>query len=128
MDHPRPTKLLCICTANRCRSVTLEAMLRATPGFDARSAGTHPVWHGRPITPEKLAWADKIILFEPFHLKVVLARFPALAHTKPILDFSIPDEYLPYDPSLIAFLKARFARYFDTPLADPIRLANWWDP
>ena len=127
MDATAPTKLLVICTANRLRSVTLAAMLRGTPGFEVRSAGTHPHAHGRPITRQDINWADRLIIFESFHLKELHRRFPRLAAKKPILNFDIPDEYQAYDPTLIAFLKTRFALYFDTPLADPIRPENWWN-
>ena len=114
-----PLKLLVICTANRLRSKTLEAMLAQTPGFEVRSAGTHPHAHGRPITRTDLAWADRVVIFEPFHRRELLRRFVTLARTKPIVDFAIPDEYPAFDPALIAFLKERFALYFNTPLADP---------
>ena len=101
------------------RSKTLEAMLRETPGFEVRSAGTHPHGNGRPITRTDLAWADRLVIFEPFHRRELLRRFFPLARTKPIVDFAIPDEYEAFDPALVALLKERFAVYFDVPLADP---------
>lgn len=119
MGTTAPTKLLVICTANRLRSKTLEAMLARTPGFEVRSAGTHPHGHGRPITRTDIRWADRLVIFEPFHRRELLRRFFPLARTKPIVDFAIPDEYPAFDPALIALLKERFALYFETPLADP---------
>lgn len=127
MDTTAPTKLLVICTANRLRSKTMEAMLRQTPGFEVRSAGTHPALHGRPIMRKDINWCDRLVIFEAFHLQELLRRFPALARKKPILNFDIPDEYQAYEPTLIAFLKARFALYFDTPLEDPVPPENWWN-
>jgi predicted protein tyrosine phosphatase len=133
-QHPKdttattPTKILVICTGNRCRSKTCEAMLRNTPGFEARSAGTHPVLHGRPITREDLTWADTVLVFEQFHITELERQHgPSMLTEKPIINLSIPDEYPPYDAALIHFLKERFALYFETPLADPIRPDNWWD-
>ena len=78
----------------------MEAMLRETPGFAVRSAGTHPHVHGRVITRQDLRWCDQVILFEPFHLKELHRRFPRLAAKKPILNFDIPDEYEAFDPAL----------------------------
>ena len=126
MNNTTPRKILCLCSANRCRSKTLEAMLKETPGFEARSAGTHPVAHGRALMQEDLDWADQIILFEHVHLKELANRFPAIINTKPIVNLDIPDEFPPYVQELIAILKERFALWFETPLADPIRPANWW--
>ena len=100
MGTTAPTKLLVICTANRLRSPTLHAMLEQTPGFEVRSAGTHPHVHGRPITRTDLQWADQLVIFEPFHRTELIRRFPTLVKRKTILNFDIPDEYEAFDPAL----------------------------
>ena len=56
-----PTRLLCVCSGNRCRSKSLEAMANATPGVEARSAGTFPVFGGREILEEDLRWANYVL-------------------------------------------------------------------
>jgi len=117
MDTTAPTKLLVICTANKLRSQTMEAMLQQTPGFELRSAGTNPCLQGRPITRQDINWCDQLVIFESFHWKELHRRFPGLK--KPILNFDIPDEYEAFDPALMVFLKARFALYFDARLRDP---------
>jgi len=105
MDTTAPTKCLILCTANRCRSKTLEALLNATPGFIAKSAGTHPIGDGRAITQEDLLWASTIIVFERRHVKHLRNHFWTLFPTLPITLFDIPDEYEPYDPELIRLLR-----------------------
>ena len=90
MDTTAPTKLLVICTANRLRSVTLAAMLQQTPGFEVRSAGTHPHLHGRPITRKDINWADQLVIFEPFHLKELVPTFSQARATETDPEFRHP--------------------------------------
>jgi Predicted protein tyrosine phosphatase len=111
--------ILTICSANRCRSITLEALLNATPGITARSAGTHPIDTGRAITETDLRWADAIIVFEHQHIKTIRNRFWKLFRDLRIILFDIPDEFEPFDPDLLPLLVAQFQARFGLTLEIP---------
>lgn len=101
-----PTRLLCVCTGNRCRSKSLEAMAHATPGVEARSAGTHPVFEGRDILEDDLRWADYVVVFEEQHVRTIHSRFKRLAKKLRIINLDVPDRYAPLDRALIPLLQA----------------------
>jgi predicted protein tyrosine phosphatase len=103
MDHTTPRKILAICSANRCRSVTLAALVNATPECEARSAGTHPIPGGTPITETDLRWADLIIVFEEVHVRTLKSRFPNVSSRLRSSTW-IPDLYPPYNQASIDLL------------------------
>jgi predicted protein tyrosine phosphatase len=105
MDHTTPRKILAICSANRCRSVTLAALVNATPECEARSAGTHPIPGGNPITETDLRWAHLIIVFEEVHVRTLKSRFPNVFSRLQIINLEIPDLYPPYNQALIDLLR-----------------------
>lgn len=112
-------KVLAICSANRCRSITLEAMLNATPGCEARSAGTHPIPAGRSITETDLRWADHIVVFEREHVRAIKRRFRSLFTTLHVVNLDIEDRYAPFDPALIEQLKDTLAEHWGITLGVP---------
>jgi predicted protein tyrosine phosphatase len=114
-----PTKILAICSGNRCRSVSLAGMVNATPGCEGRGAGTHPVVGGRPITEADLRWADHIFVFEAFHVSTIKARFRTLFPTLTMTNLEIPDQYAPYDPALRAILHAKIKALLGIDLQSP---------
>lgn len=100
-----PTRLLCVCTGNRCRSVSLAAMANVTLGVEARSAGTFPVLGGREIVKEDLKWASYILVFEDQHVSTIHTRFPRLAKKLRIINLDVPDRFAPLDPVLLPVLQ-----------------------
>lgn len=112
-------KILCICTANHCRSITLAAMLNATPGMEARSAGTHPGRLGHAITEADLRWADWIMVFEMFHVKAIKLRFRKIYRHLTVINLDVPDDYMPHDPALIEWLQTTFMDRFKIELHAP---------
>lgn len=55
----RPRRLLFVCTANRLRSPTAEAICRGIEGIEAMSAGTNNDAE-QPLTGDLIEWADVV--------------------------------------------------------------------
>ena len=100
-------KILCVCTANLQRSVTLEAMLNATPDYEARSAGTCPPADRTRITEEALRWADRIIVFEAEHVRQIKRKHWTLFPRLRIVNLEIEDEFQAFDEALMALLQEK---------------------
>lgn len=85
-------KLLFICSRNRLRSPTAEAVFSAVEGLEALSAGVSPD-ADEPLTPDAIEWADLIFVMEPQHRTKMLRSFAPLLRDKRIVCLGIPDEY-----------------------------------
>jgi len=59
-----PKRLLFICSRNRWRSPTAEALFDGVDGWEARSAGTEAGARVK-VTAGHLGWADVIFVMEP---------------------------------------------------------------
>ena len=104
-------KLLFICTANLNRSPTAEVVYNHEKGFEARSAGTHPMAIHR-VTQELLDWADAIFVMserEDKHLAFLKTNFDI--EGKEIYDLDISDIYDAHDPVLVGLIKERVGKY-----------------
>jgi predicted protein tyrosine phosphatase len=112
-------KILCICTANLQRSVTLEAMLNATPDCEARSAGTCPPPDRTRITEEALRWADRIIVFEAAHVRHIKRKHWTLFPRLRIVNLDIEDDFQAFDEALMALLQTKFRARFGVELGRP---------
>lgn len=97
--------LLFICSKNRWRSPTAEAIYRQCPGLSVRSRGTSPK-AVRHVSPKDLQWADHIFVMERKHAQRLRADHPAALHAKPLHVLSIPDHYRYMDPALVALLQS----------------------
>jgi predicted protein tyrosine phosphatase len=112
------THLLFVCSRNRWRSPTAEALFRNHPRYDARSAGTE---HGARIkvTAAHLGWADLIFCMERKHAERLRERFPDALAGKRIVTLRIPDDYGVHDPALIARLRAALPPYLEAGMDSP---------
>ena len=106
-NAPR-TKLLFVCSRNRWRSPTAEALCKNHPRFDARSAGTETGARIK-VTACHLGWADMIFCMERKHADRLRARFPEELADKPLITLRIPDDYAFMQPELITCLEAALA-------------------
>jgi len=71
----QPEKLLFVCSRNRFRSLTAEALLSGVPGYEVRSAGTQP--DARiVVTAGHIGWADTIFVMEKSHLEKMPGSIP----------------------------------------------------
>lgn len=113
-----PRRILFVCSQNRLRSPTAEAVFRYDPRFEVRSAGTDadaPV----PVTRELLEWADVVLVMERRHRNRIHARFRDLYESKPVRCLYIPDEYDFMDPALVRLLRERVPPLVEPPPDPP---------
>lgn len=105
-------KLLFICSQNRLRSPTAEAVFSTWPGVEAMSAGLN---HNAatPVSSDLIEWADVIVVMEQAHRNKLSKRFRASLKDKRIVVLGIPDEYDYMQPELIQLLEAKVPRYVD---------------
>lgn len=145
-----PFRILAVCTANICRSPTVEILLRqrlSPQWFEVQSAGTHG-WKSAPVdsmvvlelarlgasaegfssqllTPEHLRWADLILTATREHRAYVLDRSPeALARTFTVREFaSLADHAVAASPAALvsASHRRRSEALGDTDVGDPFR-------
>jgi len=101
--------ILFVCSANRLRSPTAEAVFDGHHGIAARSAGTNSdaPW---PIEPDLIEWADMIFVMEHYHLSIVRRRFHAHLKDKKPICLDIPDDYDYMDPALVQLLHRKVDR------------------
>jgi predicted protein tyrosine phosphatase len=113
-------KLLFVCSRNRLRSPTAEAVFSAHTGIEATSAGTGPDAE-TVISAELIEWADIIFLMEPTHRRKLLAKFGPLLRAKRVIVLGIPDVYSFMDPKLIAVLNRKVLPYLSSALEGDVR-------
>jgi len=103
MSHPK--KALFICSRNRWRSPTAEALFDGINGWQAKSAGTEPGARVR-VTAGLLGWADMIFVMEKKHLRRLQDKFPEELAGKRLACLNIPDDYQFMQPELVKLLQA----------------------
>lgn len=102
--------LLFICSQNRLRSLTAEAVFSAYPGVEAISAGTNND-ATTPISGDLIEWADVIFCMEKVHRNKLSSKFKSEFKIKRLVVLDIPDNYEYMDPELIRILKSKVPRY-----------------
>ncbi|MDJ0275827.1 phosphotyrosine protein phosphatase [Sphingomonas sp. 2R-10] len=101
---------LFVCSRNRLRSPTAEAMFGTLPGTETMSAGTSPD-ADNPLSGELIEWADTIFVMERVHRTRVQRRFRRHLNGKRVICLDIPDDYAAMDPALMALLTKRMAQF-----------------
>ena len=103
-------KILFICSQNKLRSPTAEAVFCNKPGIDARSAGLN---HDAevPVSKEDIDWADIIFVMETVHKGKLRKRFKASLKQQRLICLDIPDNYEYMQPELIAIFKNRIPQF-----------------
>lgn len=100
-------RILFVCSRNRLRSPTAEALYRDWPELEVASAGLAPDADNL-ITPEDVQWADWIVVMEQTHRRKLMQKFAGLVKNKRVICLGIPDEYRLMDPALIESLQQKF--------------------
>lgn len=97
-------KLLFICSRNKLRSPTAEAIFCDYEGLEVESAGLN---HDAEVTVsvEQLEWADIIFVMEKVHRSKLAKKFKPFLKGKRVICLDIPDEYDYMDINLIHLLK-----------------------
>ncbi len=106
------TKLLFVCSRNRWRSATAEALLKNHRRYAARSAGTANSARVK-VTPGLIGWAEVIFCMEEKHLERLRERFGEKLAGKTLITLRIPDDYGFMDPELIDLLRTELAPYLE---------------
>lgn len=102
-------RILFVCSQNRLRSPTAEAVFSEYPQLEALSAGTN---HDAetPLSGDLIEWADVIVAMEKTHKTKISQKFRSQLANKRIVVLSIPDNYDYMQPELIKILKAKLPR------------------
>ena len=102
--------ILFLCSRNKLRSPTAEAIFADHPTIDVDSAGLNSDAEV-PLSEEQVRWADLIIVMEKTHRNRLNQKFKSVLAGKRIAVLDIPDNYDYMDPSLVTLLKSRCASY-----------------
>lgn len=106
--------LLFVCSQNRLRSPTAEAVFASYDGIEAVSAGTNAD-AATTVTGDLIEWADIIFVMESTHRNKLNKKFRPLLKTKRIVVLGIPDDFEYMEPTLVSLLKDRVTRHVVLP-------------
>jgi predicted protein tyrosine phosphatase len=99
-------KLLFVCSQNRLRSPTAEALFCEYEGLEVDSAGLAREAE-IPLCSEAIAWADIIFVMEKLHRSKLLKKFQPCLKNKRVICLDIPDEYEYMELALVDLLKKK---------------------
>jgi len=103
-------RILFLCSQNKLRSPTAEAIFADHPTIEVDSAGLNNDAEV-PLSEEQVRWADLIIVMEKTHRNRLNRKFKEVLKGKRIAVLNIPDNYDYMEPALVSLLKARCANY-----------------
>jgi predicted protein tyrosine phosphatase len=103
-------RVLFLCSQNKLRSPTAEAVFADHPRVEVDSAGLN---HDAevPLSEEQVEWADLILVMEKTHRSRLNRKFGKVLAGKRVVVLNIPDDYDYMDPALVELLKQRCAPY-----------------
>jgi len=104
------TNLLFVCSENRLRSPTAEAVFSAYEGVEAIGCGTNKDAE-TPLSGDLIEWADVVLVMEKVHRAKVSKRYQNLLSSKRLVCLDIPDKYECMQPELIQLLERRVPKY-----------------
>jgi protein-tyrosine phosphatase len=104
--------ILFVCSRNRWRSPTAEALYKTSQEHIVKSAGTEPSARIR-LTAKLIAWADIIFVMEKRHKQRMKENFPSASEGKEIVVLNVPDEYQYMDEELVETIKSSVNPYLD---------------
>jgi len=105
-------RLLFVCSRNRLRSHTAEAVFSVYPGVEAMSAGISPDAETR-VSADLIGWADVVLVMEKVHRRKLNERFKPHLKAKKLVVLDIRDDYGFMDPELVRILKMKVPRCVD---------------
>ena len=104
-------KILFVCTYNKMRSKTAEAVYKDDDRFQVKSAGVDD-FAAVPVSLELLAWADIVLVMEEDHRQWLEVHFPMVVPHIKIICLDIPDLYGFMNEELIELVKKRVEKVF----------------
>lgn len=99
-------KLLFVCSRNRWRSPTAEAVFSEYSGLEVDSAGLDRDAEV-PLCSEAVIWADIIFIMEKSHRRKLTRQFQPWLKNKRVICLDILDEYAYMEPALVELLKQK---------------------
>ena len=102
--------LLFICSRNRRRSATAEAVFSGIQGHSVLSAGTTPDAE-TPVSADLIEWADIFFAMESVHRRRLNQRFATALRSKRLIVLGIPDQYRFMDQELIDILRTKVSEH-----------------
>jgi len=102
--------LLFVCSENRLRSPTAEAVFSEYEGVNAIGAGTNSDAE-TTMSGDLVEWADIVLVMEKSHRNKISKKFKELLKGKRLVCLDIPDNYECMQPELVKLLKAKVPRY-----------------
>ena len=103
-------RILFLCSQNKLRSPTAEAVFAGHPTVEVDSAGLNNDAEV-PLSEEQVEWADLILVMESTHRNRLNRKFGKSLAGKRVVVLNIPDDYDYMDPVLVDLLKKRCAPY-----------------
>jgi predicted protein tyrosine phosphatase len=103
-------RILFLCSQNKLRSPTAEAVFAGHPTVEVDSAGLNNDAEV-PLSEEQVECADLILVMENAHRSRLNRKFGKSLAGKRVVVLNIPDDYDYMDPALIDLLKQRCAPY-----------------
>ena len=103
--------ILFICSQNKLRSPTAEAIFADKEGFDVLSAGLNNDAE-IPLSSSLVEWAEIIFVMENAHRNKLRKKFRKKLNKQKVICLNIPDEYEYMEEELIKILKNRLGNFF----------------
>ncbi len=102
--------LLFICTENKLRSATAEAVFSEYEGVAAIGAGTNKD-AATTVSGDLIEWADVIFVMDQIHKNKVTRKYRDLLKGKHLVCLDIPDRFKYMDTELVKILKKKVANH-----------------
>ena len=102
--------LLFVCSENRLRSPTAEAVFSQHERVDAIGAVTNSD-AVTPVSGDLIEWADVILVMEKSHKNKITKKYRDILKGKRLIVLDIPDNYDYMDEDLIKMLKSKVHKF-----------------
>ncbi|TLU66151.1 phosphotyrosine protein phosphatase [Thalassotalea litorea] len=102
--------ILFLCSKNKLRSPTAEAVFCNIDGWEVSSAGISRDAEVH-VSLEDIEWADYIFVMENAHKKKLSKKFGSAINGQSVISLGIPDDYEYMDQELIDLLKSKVPAY-----------------
>ena len=102
-------KLLFLCSKNKLRSPTAEAIFSNIDDWEVYSAGISNDAEVH-VSVEDIEWADFIFVMEKAHRKKLNSKFGSVIKNKKVISLDVPDDYEYMDEKLIEILQSKVPR------------------
>lgn len=99
-------KLLFLCSKNKLRSPTAEAVFCDVDGWQVASAGISRDAEVR-VSVEDIEWADIIFVMEKVHKRKLAENFGGVIKNQKVISLDIPDDYAYMDELLVELLQSK---------------------